>query len=62
MKFEELESGMWVWDSKWGQYIEIYSVRNSEVMYYCTHSYYEECCDFEENRFYRYQPLESEGE
>lgn len=44
LKFEEIKEGMWLWDSMCEEYIQVIDDE--------WHEYYEE------NRFYRYQPLE----
>ena len=60
LKFDELKIGMWVWDFFEERYLYLYEIdrKTQDIKYkysgFVWNGYYEE------NRFYRYQQLESE--
>lgn len=67
LKFNELEEGMWVWDTKTSCYIYIFKPLNWNPVqgiryasYRIMHSAYGYYTDFEENRFYRREVTDNE--
>ena len=57
LKLKEIEAGMWVWHNTMKEYIKVSSVTN-RGFFQNENSYLHEYYEFEEGRFYRYQPLE----
>ena len=55
LKFEELKKDMWVWDNFQKKYFKIFRIREWDPKPYIIMYGNDDCPDFEENRFYRYE-------
>ena len=61
LKEEEIHSDMWVWDNAFRDYIKLDFVFNEKLKtYHCIGCKYRQDFIFEQGRYYRYKPLESE--
>ena len=58
---EELHSGDWIWDSFIDEYIKLDFMYDNKLLTYHRMDYpYRQDFIFEQGRYYRYKPLESE--